>query len=303
MENFNAQFVISFLIIALGYCLKKWNILKEKDGEAMARLIFNVTLPSLIIVTFHSITIDSSLMMLVVLGFVYGIIVAILGLFIFRKEERRNKGMLGMLIPGFNIGLFAYPLVQGIWGEVGIKYFGMFDIGNAIITFGVSYLIGSYYAKEDVVLNFKHVAGKMGRSIPLMTYVIIFIINLTGLSLPGTVIDITSVISKANMPLSLLLLGIYLNFSFQKSYWKGIGRVLGIRYGVGLLFGLLGFFLLPVDDMFRYTVLIALILPMATSVLPYSVEFKYNQRFVGTAANLSILISFVLLWVIGNMIV
>ncbi|MEM5009598.1 AEC family transporter [Niallia taxi] len=303
MENFNAQFVISFLIIALGYCLKKWNILKEKDGEAMARLIFNVTLPSLIIVTFHSITIDSSLMMLVVLGFVYGIIVAILGLFIFRKEERRNKGMLGMLIPGFNIGLFAYPLVQGIWGEVGIKYFGMFDIGNAIITFGVSYLIGSYYAKEDVVLNFKHVAGKMGRSIPLMTYVIIFIINLTGLSLPGKVIDITSVISKANMPLSLLLLGIYLNFSFQKSYWKGIGRVLGIRYGVGLFFGLLGFFLLPVDDMFRYTVLIALILPMATSVLPYSVEFKYNQRFVGTAANLSILISFVLLWVIGNMIV
>ncbi|MGG0736927.1 AEC family transporter [Niallia taxi] len=303
MENFNAQFVISFLIIALGYCLKKWNILKEKDGEAMARLIFNVTLPSLIIVTFHSITIDSSLMMLVVLGFVYGIIVAILGLFIFRKEDRRDKGMLGMLIPGFNIGLFAYPLVQGIWGEVGIKYFGMFDIGNAIITFGVSYLIGSYYAKEDVVLNFKHVAGKMGRSIPLMTYVIIFIINLTGLPLPGTVIDITSVISKANMPLSLLLLGIYLNFSFQKSYWKGIGRVLGIRYGVGLFFGLLGFFLLPVDDMFRYTVLIALILPMATSVLPYSVEFKYNQRFVGTAANLSILISFVLLWVIGNMIV
>lgn len=303
MENFNAQFVISFLIISLGYCLKKWNILKEKDGEAMARLIFNVTLPSLIIVTFHSITIDSSLMMLVVLGFVYGIIVAILGLFIFRKEARRDKGMLGMLIPGFNIGLFAYPLVQGIWGEVGIKYFGMFDIGNAIITFGVSYLIGSYYAKEDVVLNFKHVAGKMGRSIPLMTYVIIFIINLTGLPLPGTVIDITSVISKANMPLSLLLLGIYLNFSFQKSYWKGIGRVLGIRYGVGLFFGLLGFFLLPVDDMFRYTVLIALILPMATSVLPYSVEFKYNQRFVGTAANLSILISFVLLWVIGNMIV
>ncbi|MCE4047811.1 AEC family transporter [Bacillus sp. Au-Bac7] len=303
MENFNNQFIISFIIIALGYCLKKWQILKEKDGEAMARLIFNVTLPSLIIVTFHRITIDSSLMMLMVLGFVYGIIVAILGLFLFRKEERRDKGMLGMLIPGFNIGLFAYPLVQGIWGEAGLKYFGMFDIGNAIITFGVSYLIGSYYAKEGVVLNFKHVAGKMGKSIPLMTYVVIFIINITGLPLPTAVIDISSVISQANMPLSLLLLGIYLNFSFKKSHWKGIGRVLGLRYGVGLLVGTLGFFLLPVDDMFRYTVLIGLILPMASSVLPYSVEFKYNQRFVGTAANLSILISFVLLWVIGNMIV
>ena len=40
-----------------------------------------------------------------------------------------------MIVPGFNIGLFAYPLVEGIWGQEGIKYFGMFDMGNAFIVF------------------------------------------------------------------------------------------------------------------------------------------------------------------------
>jgi predicted permease len=303
LENFNTQFIYSIIIIALGYCFKRWKILKEKDGEAIARVIFNITLPCLIIISFHDIVLESSLVMLMVLGFIYGIIVAILGLFLFRKEQRKEKGMLSMLIPGFNIGLFAYPLVQGIWGPTGLKYFGMFDIGNALITFGLSYLIGSYYSKEGVILNFKHVASKIGKSIPLMTYVVIFIINLSGLHLPNQFVDVTTIIAKANMPLSLLLLGIYLNFSFDKSYWRGIGRVLGLRYGVGLLFGVLAFYLLPVDDMFRYTLLIALILPIASSVLPYSVEFKYNQRFVGTAANMSILISFFLLWVIGNMLV
>jgi len=121
--------------------------------------------------------------------------------------------------------------------------------------------------------------------------------------MPHQVIEVTSTISKANMPLSLLLLGIYLNFSFEKKHWKGIGRVLGIRYGTGLFLGILAYLLWPAEDMFRYTILIGLILPMASSVLPYSVEFKYNQRFVGTAANLSIVISFFLIWMIGNLIV
>jgi len=303
METFNTQFLYSVIIIAVGYAFKRWNIIREQDGEAISRIIFNITLPSLIVFTFHNIVIEQSLLMLVVLGFLYGIIVAFLGLLLFRKEARREKGMLGMLIPGFNIGLFAFPLVEGIWGETGLKYFGMFDVGNALVTFGISYLIGSYYSKEAVVLDYKHVIGKMGKSIPLMTYMAVFIVNMSGLHLPSGVIEVTGILSKANMPLSLLLLGIYLNFSFEKSYWRGIGKVLGLRYGTGLALGLLGFYLLPVEDMFRYTVLIALILPMASSVLIYSIEFKYNQRFVGTAANLSILLSFVLLWVIGNMLV
>lgn len=303
METFNTQFLYSVIIIAIGYCFKRWNIIKEQDGEAISRIIFNITLPSLIVFTFHNIVIEQSLLMLVVLGFLYGIIVAVLGLFLFRKETRREKGMLGMLIPGFNIGLFAFPLVEGIWGETGLKYFGMFDVGNAVVTFGISYLIGSYYSKEGVVLDYKLVISKMSKSIPLMTYMAVFIINISGLHLPSGVIEVTAIVSKANMPLSLLLLGIYLNFSFEKSYWRGIGKVLGLRYGTGLALGLLGFYLLPVEEMFRYTVLIALILPMASSVLVYSIEFKYNQRFVGTAANLSILLSFVLLWVIGNILV
>ncbi|EOR22797.1 AEC family transporter [Niallia alba] len=303
MENFNTQFFYSVIIIAIGYFFKQRNIIKEKDGEGLARIIFNITLPCLIISTLHNVIIEKSLLILVFLGLFYGVLISIIGLFLFRKEANKEKGMLGMLIPGFNIGIFAYPLVQGIWGAEGIKYFGMFDIGNALVTFGISYLIGSYYSQEGTVMTTKQVVGKLGKSIPLMTYVFIFFINITGIHMPHQVIEVTSTISKANMPLSLLLLGIYLNFSFEKKHWKGIGRVLGIRYGTGLFLGILAYLLWPAEDMFRYTILIGLILPMASSVLPYSVEFKYNQRFVGTAANLSIVISFFLIWMIGNLIV
>ncbi len=63
--------------------------------------------------------------------------------------------MLTMMIPGFNIGMFAYPLVEGIWGKEGLKYFGMFDVGNAFVIFVLCYMIGSYYSEMILILNLK----------------------------------------------------------------------------------------------------------------------------------------------------
>ncbi len=297
------QFLYCILIISLGYILKRGNIIKEKDGEGLSRIIFNLTLPSIIIVTFSDITLESSLFLLIFIGFLYGVLIGFFGLFVFRKKQRNVKGMLGMMVPGLNIGLFAYPLVEAIFGKEGITYFGMLDVGNAFIVFGLSYLIGSFYSKEEVKLDFKTVVTKMSKSIPLMTYIIVVIINLIGLSLPSVIVDVADIISGANMPLSLLLLGIYLNFSFDKSYVKLMLQYLGLRYGVGLLLGVLCFFVFPFDEMFKYTVLLGFLLPTSMSVLPYSVEFEYNQKFVGTLSNLTIIISFILLWLLANLFI
>lgn len=297
------QFLYCILIISLGYILKRGNIIKEKDGEGLSRIIFNLTLPSIIIVTFSDITLESSLFLLIFIGFLYGVLIGFFGLFVFRKKQRNIKGMLGMMVPGLNIGLFAYPLVEAIFGKEGITYFGMLDVGNAFIVFGLSYLIGSFYSKEDVKLDFKTVVTKMSKSIPLMTYIIVVIINLIGLTLPSVIVDVADIISGANMPLSLLLLGIYLNFSFDKSYVKLMLQYLGLRYGVGLLLGVLCFFVFPFDEMFKYTVLLGFLLPTSMSVLPYSVEFEYNQKFVGTLSNLTIIISFILLWLLANLFI
>ncbi|MBU7593038.1 AEC family transporter [Metabacillus halosaccharovorans] len=303
MDSFNMQFLYCILIISLGFILKRGNIIKEKDGEGLSRIIFNLTLPSIIIVTFSDITLESSLFLLIFIGFLYGVLIGFLGLFVFRKKQRNIKGMLGMMVPGLNIGLFAYPLVEAIFGKEGITYFGMLDVGNAFIVFGLSYLIGSFYSKEDVKLDFKTVVTKMSKSIPLMTYIIVVIINLIGLTLPSVIVDVADIISGANMPLSLLLLGIYLNFSFDKSYVKLMLQYLGLRYGVGLLLGVLCFFVFPFDEMFKYTVLLGFLLPTSMSVLPYSVEFEYNQKFVGTLSNLTIIISFSLLWLLANLFI
>lgn len=302
MGSFNQQFIFSLLIIGLGYLLKRTHWFKDNDGEAVARVIFNVTLPALIVVSFHNLVFEPSLMLLVVAGIVFGFLFAYLGIRLFRNESKGIKGMLIMMLPGYNIGLFAYPLVEGFWGADGVKYFGMFDVGNAFIVFGLAYLLGSFYSEDDVTFTVKDMVKKLSNSIPLVTYFVIFILNFINFSIPDLILDTASILAGANMPLSLLLLGMYMNFNFNKEYVRLITKYVSIRYGVGLFIGILFFFFLPIEMMIRNTLLIGMILPMPLSLLPYSVEFGYDKQFVGTTSNVTMLLSFFLIWMIGNFV-
>ena len=296
MNTINSQFATSLSIILLGYFLKRTGILKESDGEVISRLIFNVTLPSIVINVFSTMIIDKKLLLVPIICFVYGLIMAVVALIVFKGKSRREKGMLTMLVPSFNIGLFAYPLVESIWGMEGLKYFGMFDMGNSFIVFAVCYIIASIYSSNEGEINYKNILSKTLHSIPFLTYIIILTINLLGLSIPKPIIEITGILSKANMPLALLALGLYLSFSFKKAYLKNMAKIIALRYVIGFGVGILLYNLLPFDPMFKKTMLIGFILPISFTVIPYSVEFGYDTRFVGTVNNLTIVISFLLMW-------
>jgi malate permease and related proteins len=300
MQNVNNQFILSMLIILLGYILKRINILKESDGDTFSRIIFNITLPSLVINTFSAITVDFSLGLLPVINIIYCTLIAFFSLFIFRNRSRKTKGMLSMVSIGFNIGLFVYPLVEALWGEAGIKYFGMFDMGNGLSVFGISYIIASYYSSDEVNIDYKQITYKLLHSIPLLTYIVTLAVNLSGLHFPSVFLDVTKTLSRANMPLSLLLLGLYLDFTFDKSHWKNILQLLSIRYAIGLGVGILLYFIIPFEPLFRSTLLLGFILPIGTVVIAFAVQFDYDKKFAGTLTNLTNIISFSLIWLICN---
>lgn len=296
--NVNIQFALFIGIMALSYFLKRIKIIKEQDGDGISRVIFNITLPALIINTFNSMKIDKSLLIISVISLVYGLFMSLFGIFIFRKEPRKSRGALSMLVPAFNVGLFAYPLFQAIWGEKSLKYIGMFDMGNTIPTFVFCYIIACYFSSGDAKISYKDIFKKLISSIPLMSYVITLIINLAGLHYPEPVVAVCKLLQKANMPLSLILLGICLNFSIDKKFFKSMMKILLSRYGIGLFVGIILFKILPFEPIFRYTILIGLILPIAMAVVPFSVQLGYDKKFTGTMCSITIILSFALTWII-----
>ncbi len=296
MENVNGQFMISLLIIALGYIGKRLNLVTEKDGAGLAKIVFNFTLPAIVIYTFSNMTVNTSLLLLPTLNIVYGLLISLFALCLFKKENRQTRGMLSMCAPGFNVGLFAYPLVEALWGDQGLQHFAMFDMGNAILVFGVCYVLASWFATEEGNVNAIGILKKMVRSVPLLAYLLALAINLAGFRFPTVVIAVSSVISRANAPLSLLTLGIFLSFSFDLKNLKNMLKLLTLRYIFGFVVGISLFFMLPFEPLFRYTLLIGFILPVGMVTIPYAVQFNYNEKFIGTINNITIIISFLIIW-------
>src|SRR5699024_12211651 len=95
-----------------------------------------------------------------------------------------------------------------------------------------------------------------------MTYIIMFILNILNIQIPGKAINFFEIISNANMPLSMILLGLFLNFKIEKAYLPIVVKYLLFHYGFGLLMGLLVHFFLPVFvPMFKTTLLIDCFFP------------------------------------------
>src|SRR5699024_689583 len=128
------------------------------------------------------------------------------------------RGTVGMMTASLDIGLFAYPLVEAIWPKTGMIYFGMADIGGAMIMFGVTYFVGSYFSSAGDNVDFKYLGKNLLRSVPLMTYIIMFILNMLNLHFQELVIKLFSVVSGATIALSVILLGLMVNFRIDERF-------------------------------------------------------------------------------------
>lgn len=301
MADINYIFLLSLSIIVLGFVVKKLKIVTEEGGKMLAKLILNVTLPALILLVASTIKIELTLLLLPLICALFSFLVLAFSFIAFKNRSRDEKGLITISVIGFNMGLFAFPLIESIWGVEGLQYIAMVDIGNAFMIFVISYSIGSIFSPKNQAegkqVNGKHIVKSLLKSVPLMSYIIALSVNIGGLKFPVFVIDLLNILSRANMALTLLLLGIYLNFKFEKAQWNLVIKILIIRYSFGIIVGVLLFLWLPFVTLFRAIILVGLVLPLSMATVPYAVELGYNEKLVGMTTNLSIIISFSLLWI------
>lgn len=301
MSDVNVQFLISLIIIILGWMGKQFKWYNEEDGKSISKIILNITFPGLILKTFSTITLNFDLILMPLICLGYSLLMAIFAHILFRKYPAHLKGIFTFSLLGFNIGLFALPMVKAIWGLQGLSYLMMFDIANAVVIFIFSYSIALYFSPDsNGKINFKDLLKKLLTFVPLITYIAGIIINLFNLNLPDIVDNILDKLSTANNILILLLLGILFNLADVKSYAKHIAQILSVRYVFGIICGSLLYWLLPLSNEVRVILFILLILPVGFSVILYSVEFKYDERFAGSIVNVSNAISFILMWMIAS---
>jgi SAM-dependent methyltransferase len=138
VSGVNYNFLLALFVIAIGFILKSGNIISEENGKVIAKLVFNITLPSVIFRTIVSITITPELFFLVLIPIIYASILFLIAYIFLRNKELSVKGLSLMSVMGFNVVHLAFPLIQGIWGQEGLKY----GCGSGSYTIPLAKLVG-----------------------------------------------------------------------------------------------------------------------------------------------------------------
>jgi malate permease and related proteins len=296
MNQANNVFLITLALIILGFLIKKFGYVSENDGKTISRFLMHTTFPALMLVSTIRVQLDAHLFLIPIMAFIFGSLMLLIAWFVFKSYPNNMRGLLIMGAGGLNTGLFAFPIIEGIWGRDGLVYAIMFDIGNTAVVFGLVYTIGSYFAlKGHSSVDFKAIFKKVSGLPPLQGMAIGLLINALRIPVPAVAMDLLDVLAKGNKPLVLLLMGIYLNFAIDKKEIWDISKVLIIRYVCGLLVVFSLYLLMP-PSLYQSIMIICVVLPVGLTLLPFSDDLNYNSRIAGLLVNLSLLISFGLIW-------
>jgi predicted permease len=288
MNTTNLVFGSALIIIGLGYLLKSLKFIEPQDAKSISKFLMHTTFPALVFTTMLKVKLIAML---------FGFLSSYLGFLFFKKEAPTHRGILTMGSAGWNLGLFAYPLIEGIWGWEGLTYAIMFDLGNSVINFMVNYGMGTYLAGNHGTKNpYKHVVKKICTLPPFQAMLIGLAFNIFKIPVLPLASDIIDTIAKGNKPMVLLLMGIYFSVRLPKVAFAKVFQVLGLRYVLGLSMGLLLYYTVPFEFQYRNMLLICLILPAGMTLITYSDELNFDTGIAAAIVNFSMLISFVIMW-------
>jgi malate permease and related proteins len=297
MENVNLVFVQTLCMISLGYFLKRIGIIKLEDGKSISKLLMHTTFPALMLVSTIHIDLSPKYLLIPSFCIAYGCTMLTIAFFWFSNYENRLRGILTMAAGGFNVGLFAFPIIESIFGKQALIYAIFYDIGNSVVVFIFIYGIGQYFSStQQSGVELKKIGKKILSLPPLLAMVLGLFLNFTKIGIPEQALNFLEILSKANKPLVLLLLGIYLKVNLKKDHRIAIAKILTLRYATAsIVVFLLYYFLKNSPTEFRILGLCSL-LPVGMTLLPFSDEFGYDSEIAGALVNFSLILSFGAMW-------
>ena len=169
-----ARVGLNAAFIALGYALRTAKVLTVEDGRTVFRFATHVTLPALLLYVMTratSVTANSGVhaaltsavssvsAIIPVCSLAVGVACSFGAYLAYRKFPARERGLNVGSATGVNLGMFAYPFVEAIWGVPGLALCAMWDAPNAVVVFGAAKAIFAAEQKNGAASRAIHDDG------------------------------------------------------------------------------------------------------------------------------------------------
>ena len=281
-----------FIIIA-GYTLKKVGFFKPDDYKLILKITLNITMPAAVITNFASFPFDNALLYITLLSLGINLIMWGLGWVFSIGQKKETRVLYTLNFPGYNIGSFTMPYVQGFLGPAGVVCTCLFDAGNAIMCTGGSYALSSR-AVGGQGQSLKETLKKLF-STPFCTYLLMLVMAITGIAIPKFLLPITTTIGNANSFMAMLMVGTMFEFNPDKTFLKQAATILLVRYAAAAVFAALFYFALPFSAEIRQTLAIICFAPNSAMTPAFTEKLKGNAALSSFVGSVSIVISVVII--------
>ena len=279
------------LIFFLGYFLKKVKLCDQSAGDLLLKLVFNVSLPALIILSVSQVDLRLEFILLPISA--AAIILCTYAVsFITGSFLKLDKKSFGVYLVGamiMNMG-FILPFVISAYGDEGIARAALFDLGNGIIALTFVYFIACKYGGGGIS---SVLMRKLAFSPPIWGLIIGLSLNFSGFYIPLVIENFLHMAGDMTIALIMLSLGIYLNLDFKRALPLLSSAV--ICSGVGLLAGLALTYLFGLEGLTRKIVLISSAAPVGFNTLTFSAMENLDKEFAAKLVSLSTIAGIVII--------
>ncbi len=204
MEDLQVM-VTLFIIVILGYLLRKLNYFGGNFDKKLSALIIDVTCPLLILSSVMGDELPDRKLILPLLGvgFATYILLCVLAFTVPRliTKDTMAQGMIGFAMMFGNVGFIGYPIVASIFGHQAIFYAALLNMPNTffIFTAGVMLVKGE---RSRSSFNWKMFLSPMMLSAYIATIIVAF-----GIHVPHLIGNPVTMIGNITVPGSLLVIG------------------------------------------------------------------------------------------------
>lgn len=277
--------------IILGYLLKHKGLFGKTDFRILSKIVLNITLPCATIVSFSKYPPDTSLLIVVFLGFAMNCLMLLIAWFASRGYERSSRAVWLNCVTGYNIGTFALPFVQSFLSPASLVGTCLFNTGNALMCNGTTYAISMNILAGTKGLSLKSIGKTLVKSVPFLTQASLLVACIVGLRIPEQVVTFVAPAANANAFLAMFMIGLMLDLHIQKSRIKEISCILLIRYLVAFAAAAAFYFLLPLALPIRQALAITVLAPVGSVSTALAVKAGGDPAMAASANSISILIS------------
>jgi predicted permease len=285
------NFAPFLLARGLGFAYKRTGIFGQADGRVIARLVVNVTFPAVAFTALYRAALTPDVLFLPLLGFCIPVIQMGVAYIVARRIQLPDDE-LGVFLCNagvMNLAFFLFPIFQQLYGFEALTHLVIFDTGNALMAFLVTYAVARSFGsrnKGQIAMNWRGLL----LSPPLLVLPLALLLNYADVALPDSITRLLDVAANANVLLVMMTLGIYIEPRLYKIRLVALGLLM--RFGVGLLLGLLAAALLNLSGLNRLIVVMGAAMPTGMTVLIYAANEGLDAELAANLISYSLIVGF-----------